>query len=204
MITLRSLIPAIALTALAASIGSAQAQTIDTSWVDWTARDGTVMTGTLMLASGAVKVRITTPAISFAQFNEGQFSYWSTAKDPDPYAVTGAPTNSDIIAFTGGTSDQRYKVSFSRPVTNPVMAILSLGRPGQPTRYVFAQTPTLLSSGTGYYGGCADCLTVKKRTVSGVEGHGVVQFVGTFSSISWKQPDYEYWHGIQVGAPKAQ
>jgi hypothetical protein len=89
-------------------------------------------------------------------------------------------------------------------VTDPVIAILSLGRNGIPAKYTFAQVPTLVSSGHGYYGGCAECLVVNKRSVIGTEGHGVVRFVGSFKTISWTQPDYENWHGVQVGAPAEQ
>ena len=37
-------------------------------------------------------------------------------------------------------------------------------------------------------------------TVTGTEGHGVVQFTGTFTTISWQLPEFEEWHGMQIGA----
>ncbi|MFZ5550810.1 MAG: hypothetical protein ACOZJX_19080 [Pseudomonadota bacterium] len=200
---LRSLIPAIALTALAAAAGTAQAQAT-TAWTDWTKETTTTMGGRLMLASGAVTVKFSGPQIYFNQLGEANDRDYWTSGSPDPYAVTGRPTGSDIIGFTGGTGTTKYKITFSRPVTDPVIAILSLGRSGIPAKYTFVQTPTLVSSGIGYYGGCAECLVVNKRSVVGTEGHGVVRFVGTYQTISWTQPDYENWHGIQVGAPQAQ
>ena len=33
----------------------------------------------------------------------------------------------------------------------------------------------------------------------GEEGHGVVQFMGSFTSISWTVPVGETWHGFQAG-----
>ena len=33
----------------------------------------------------------------------------------------------------------------------------------------------------------------------GEEGPGVVQFMGSFTSISWTVPVGETWHGFQVG-----
>lgn len=187
---------ACALTTLA---GVAQAQT--TAWADWTAVNGTAMSGRITLPDGAVRVKFSGPALYFSQIGEaGDRDYWISGS-PDAYAATGRPTGADLLGFVGGTDTQKYKITFSRPVTNPVIALLSLGRNGAPARYVFTQTPTLLSSGVGYYGGCGTCLTVKKRTVTGTEGHGVVQFMGTFSSLSWSMPDYENWHGVQVGVP---
>lgn len=189
----------LATTALA--FGAVSAHALDTAWADWTTEtSSTTVTGRLSLPSGIVKVKFSGPTLYFAQTGTGETDYWSSGT-PDAYAVTGAPVGSDLLAFVGGSDTQVYKISFSKPVTNPVMAILSLGRNAVPTRYVFNQTPTLLSSGVGFYGGCADCLKVKKKTLTGTEGHGVVQFIGTFSAISWKQPDYEFWHGVTVGAP---
>lgn len=180
-----------------ASVG---AQTIDTAWADWTATDSlTTASGTLMLPSGKVKVKFSGPTLYFAQVNDGATDYWSGAA----YEVTGEPPGSDILAFKGGTDAAVYKITFSRPVVNPVMAVMSLGRSGIPTRYVFGQVPTLLSSGAGFFGGCETCLVVKKRTLTGTEGHGVVQFVGTYDRITWKQPDFEFWHGLTIGAPTA-
>lgn len=192
---------AVAFAAFAAAGLAAAAE--DTAWIDWTTDvDATTVTGTLALPSGIVKVKFTGPSLYFSNTEPGSSDYWASGT-PDAYAATGEPAGSDLLAFTGGTDAALYKVSFSRAVTNPVMAVMSLGRTGQPMRYVFKQTPTLLSSGVGFYGGCATCLTVKKKTVTGTEGHGVVQFVGSFKSISWSMPDSEYWHALTMGAPLA-
>jgi hypothetical protein len=177
---------------------------LPTAWTDWKKDNVTNLTGTLMLASGAVKVKYTGPNSFFHQLGEADDRDYWTISDPNPYDVTGRPKGTDILGFMGGTGSTRYKITFSRPVTNPVFAILSLGAPGVPAHYVFRQTPTLLSSGHGFYGGCADCLQVEKKTVTGSEGHGVIQFIGTFESISWTDAEWENWHGIQVGAPVDQ
>ncbi len=198
--TLFSIAPRLAALAIAMGATAAHATTIDTAWVDWTNTDGlTTASGTLVLPSGNVTVKFTGPTLYFAQVADGATDYWSGTA----YDVTGAPPGSDILAFKGGTDKLTYKITFSKPVTNPVMAVMSLGRNGIPTRYVFGQVPTLLSSGAGFFGGCETCLVVKKKTLTGTEGHGVLQFVGTYSSITWKQPDFEFWHGVTVGAPTA-
>ncbi|HSI59951.1 MAG TPA: hypothetical protein VLA16_20505 [Ideonella sp.] len=190
------------LLALAVASTAALAHAGETAWIDWTTQTGSTVTGTLTLPSGIVKVKFSGPSLYFSLTAPGSSDYWVSGT-PDAYAATGEPTGSDALAFVGGTGTQLYKVSFSKPVTNPVMAVMSLGRAGLPARYVFTQKPTLLSSGVGFYGGCTTCLKVSKKTLTGSEGHGVVQFTGSFSSISWQQPDHEYWHALTLGAPLA-
>lgn len=204
-----ALAAAAALAALAVAAGSAHAQQapqagVDTHWVNWTKDTPTTMSGKLKLDSGPVTVKFSGPTIFFKQLGApGDRDYW-TAANPDPWAVTGRPTGTDIIGFIGGTGRTKYKLTFSRPVTDPVLAILSLGSTSTPTRYNFAQTPTLVSSGAGFYGGCPACLWVDGQSAVGTEGHGVVRFVGTYESITWTLPEFENWNGIQVGAPPAQ
>ena len=135
--------------------------------------------------------------IYFAQTSGGT-DYWAISGTPDPYSVTGRPTGTDIIALVGG-GNTVYKLSFSQAVTDPYFAGLSLGQTGISVSYAFDATPTLISSGIGYWGGCATCLQVSGNSMTGLEGHGVVQFKGSFSSISWTIPTAETWHGFQVG-----
>ena len=40
---------------------------------------------------------------------------------------------------------------------------------------------------------------VTGNTVGGVEGNGTVQFLGTFTSLTWTNPQYENWYGFDVG-----
>jgi len=194
----------IATLSLAAGAMMAQAASLPTAWTNWKKESGTKITGTMTLASGDVKVKYSGPNSFFHQFGEADDRDFWTFSDPNPYSVTGRPKGTDILGFMGGTGSTQYKITFDRPVTNPVIAILSLGAPGTPKSYVFKQTPILLSSGHGFYGGCTDCLKIDKKTLTGTEGHGVVQFIGTFSSISWSDEEWENWHGIQVGAPEDQ
>jgi hypothetical protein len=189
---------------LAAGAVMAHASSLPTAWTNWKKENATNITGTLMLASGAVKVKYTGPASFFHEFGDADDRDYWTFGDPNPYQVTGRPKGTDVLGFMGGTGDTRYKITFSRPVTNPVFAILSLGANEAPKQYVFNQTPILLSSGKGFYGGCTECLTIAGKTVTGIEGHGVIQFIGVFESITWTDAEWENWHGIQVGAPVDQ
>ena len=78
------------------------------------------------------------------------------------------------------------------------MAILSLGQAGVATSYVFDSAFNIVNQGAGYWGGSATALTKSGNTLIGSEGHGLIQFIGTFSSISWTIPTAENWHGFQV------
>jgi hypothetical protein len=93
-------------------------------------------------------------------------------------------------------------LTFSTALVNPVIAIWSLGSGGTPASFVFNATPVLLSGGpSAEYGGSS--ISLSGNTVSGSEGNGSVEFLGTYSSISWTNPDFEFWYGFNVGAPSA-
>ena len=38
-------------------------------------------------------------------------------------------------------------------------------------------------------------------TVTGYEGNGVLQFQGTYTSIAFTTPNYEFYYGATVGSP---
>jgi hypothetical protein len=130
----------------------------------------------------------------------GGINYWS----PDtPYlspTVDNAPPCCDIIALTNGPST----LTFSTPLVNPILAILSLGQPDPPVgtgpvNYSFDQPFTVLSDGPGYWGGPGTLTDIGGNVLQGLEGHGAIQFNGTISSITWTTSPSEFWHGFTVG-----
>ena len=118
--------------------------------------------------------------------------------------VENAPTGGEIIALSKASNWNR--ITFSEPVTNPVMAIVSLGTPpnehsaGTPISYEFDAPFEILSQGEGYWGN-GTLTKLYDNTLQGMEGNGVIQFIGTFTSISWTVSADEYWHGFTVGIP---
>lgn len=169
-------------------------------WTDWiAASQGTPGSGngTLMVNGSLVNVRYAGEVGPNTQ-TSGGIDYWAPG---NAYSVTGRPTGTDIITLTGG-NQLVNTIFFDSPVVDPFMAILSLGQPNQHTYYNFASPFTIVSSGCGYWGG--DCtgslfLTGVPNQLDGLEGHGVIQFRGSYNSISWTVPSAEYWHGFQVG-----
>lgn len=170
------------------------------SWTDWkTATPGVPgsATGSITIGSNLINVSYTGD-VDFAQTGSG-INYW-TEGNPKPYTgntvVDNAPTASEMIALS--RANITNTITFSQSVVNPIMAIVSQGRPNLTVSYDFNTAFTVLSEGQGYWGdgyyvlGSGDVL-------SGNELHAVIQFSGTVSSISWVSSPAEFWHGITMG-----
>jgi hypothetical protein len=136
--------------------------------------------------------------------------------------VDNAPSETTGFIAIFGQTDSLNTVTFATPVANPVMAFWSLGAsggtntgqgrncllpnlPGCTARFDFsASEPFSIESGgpsTEYGGGSVFTLSSYPYTLFGTEGNGVIQFRGTFSSLSWTNPDYEAYTGFTVGVP---
>jgi hypothetical protein len=192
----RACVAAVAL----AAVGMPARLSAQVTWTDWQAfiqsTSGSA-TGTL----GGVNVTYTGDVSDPTQVNGGGIDYWATG---NAYSATGRPTGTDIIALTGVPEIPPIiqNIHFDVPVVDPIMAILSLGRSYQTIFYDFNHPFTILSSGTGHWGGDPAGSLFYGATTSqleGIEGHGVIQFVGTYQDISWTVSEGEYWHGFQVG-----
>jgi hypothetical protein len=197
---LRVLSPALVLFA----IGSIHASTIYTytNWTSATNSSGPTsgsVSGTLTFGSNVVDVAYTGD-VAGAQTNGSGTNYYNPASDYFNSVVSNAPTSPDIIQLSQAFA-YTDTLTFSQPLVNPVIDIVSLGAPGNTVGYNFNATPTILSQGTDDWGGCNTCLSVSGDTVNGNEGSGAVEFVGTFSSISWTATGGEYWNGITFAAP---
>jgi hypothetical protein len=134
----------------------------------------------------------------FAQTNGGT-NYWNPSAPYISTQVDNAPPGTDIIALVGGIN-QTYVVTLSEPIKDPIMAIVSLGQPSVPTTYDFDSPFTIVSQGTGFWGGTSSSLVALPGDIlRGNEGHGTIQFIGTFSTFSWTVPTPENWHGFTFG-----
>jgi hypothetical protein len=115
--------------------------------------------------------------------------------------VANAPPQSfHSVALTGGTSATNT-LTFSSPVTDPALAIWSLGAAGNPASFNFtASEPFTLEAGgpSAEYGGSS--ITVSGNNVLGTEGNGVIQFSGTFSTLTWTNPTFEDFFAFTVGS----
>jgi hypothetical protein len=145
-----------------------------------------------------------TGEVTFDQLNNIG-TYWYT----DPSQVYGSgteylsavvgntPTTSDMIGITGAPGYVNT-FTFSSPVTDPVMLLVSLGQSSVLTTYTFNAPFQILSDGPGWWGGPGTLLQ-NGTALTGVEGDGTIQFLGTFSSISFTGSSPEYWNGFTIG-----
>lgn len=179
-----------------AFVTSASAGTV--SWTSWTAQPtSTEATGTMTFGAQTITVTYN-GEINFTQLNGTGYNYYLPLSTYTSTTVSNAPV-SDMISING--NDSVHTITFSSPVTDPVMALVSMGQGGVPTTYNFNGSFTILSQGPGNaYGGCNTCLTESGNSLIGTEGDGVIQFNGTFSSITWTGDHPEYWNGFTVGA----
>jgi hypothetical protein len=176
-------------------------------WTDWTSatpgNPGSA-SGTITLPDLSTVTVSYTGEINFAQTTGAGTNYWSPSATFTSLQVANAPPTSDIIALAGGNATVD-SITFSKLVTDPVMAIMSLGRTNQAVTYAFNTPFTILSSGASdsFAGGGVGSLTNPSGNVlQGTEGNGTIQFSGTFSSISWTASSpSEYWHGFTIGVP---
>jgi MYXO-CTERM domain-containing protein len=175
------------------------------SYVDWTEADvgqGTA-SGTISLPDDStVTVDFVathangSPGSLYGAQVDGGTDYW---KPSTPYVsdeVENAPPDPDILQLAGGT-DETYTVELSEPIKDPIMALVSLGTPIAIITYDFDSPFTIVSQGAGYWGGSDTALTqLAGDVLQGAEGHGTIQFIGTFSTFSWTVPLPETWHGF--------
>ncbi len=169
-------------------------------WTEWTqATPGspdTVVGSVDVSGFGTVDVTYTGD-YSFARVNDSGASYWIPDTYSDGTILDNSPSRSDIIALsTAGTTV--HTITFSAPVVNPVMAILSMGASSTFVQYDFDAPFDIITEGRGYWGN-GTLTELAGDILKGQEGHGTIQFQGTFSSISWTVSTPETWHGFTVG-----
>jgi hypothetical protein len=202
----------------------------NTIWTDWTS----ATPGNPGSASGTMGGIAVTYSGQLGNWNYNNNLGWVGGLASDPWDNSGtlpstyvggvvgnAPTQ-DAVEMTGpepyydsGTVVSET-ITFSSPVTNPVMAIWSLGHVGDPAEFIFTglSNPLILEAGgpDGYPDGqsieaCTDAtLAICSATMGtsgtvayGVEGSGTVLFPGTYSSISFTTPAQEWSYGFTPG-----
>jgi hypothetical protein len=173
-------------------------------WTDWTwarrGAPGTVIGNAAVPGIGSVGVTYTGEVV-FADVDGTGPNYW--APFPATYAdgaqVDNGPVQSDVIGlFLGGGGP--CTITFSQPVVNPVMAVVSLGGNGLAASCAFDVPFNIVAKGPGYFGN--GLLSEEMHTtLQGKEGNGTIQFFGPVLTLQWTIPMGEYWYGFTVGVP---
>jgi hypothetical protein len=209
--TRRSLPKTAILVAFVATIVALPASAATYHYVDWTSANvaGGTASGTITLPDLST-VTVTfkavnpdnTPGNLFGAQTSGGTNYWIPSTPYISSQVSNAPPDSDILQLAGG-QNQTYVVTLSQPIKDPIMAIVSLGSSAIPIDYVFNSPFTIVSQGTGFWGP-GTLSQLPGNVLHGAEGHGTIQFIGTFSTFSWTVPTPEVWHGFTFGIRTTQ
>jgi hypothetical protein len=164
-------------------------------WTTWTAMtlgEPGSASGTLAPPGGEVSVAYSGEAIAPSAIT-GQPSTLlvgvATFTPESTYqsgTVTNAPPPSGMIVLAGDPM-LTQTITFSAPVRDPLIGVMSLGNFGMAAQWTFDAAPVVLSTGPGI-ANQNGTLTVSGNTLTGVEGYGVVELAGTFSSISFTVP----------------
>jgi hypothetical protein len=173
---------------------AASAQT----WTSWNSTSPGIFNGTLLGNS----VTYTGNYIGGNLTGGGGTDYYNPSGAYTQGGLT-SPNTGGNVGFIQFDDAVTGTLSFSSPMTNLYMALISVGRPGYAVSYTFDQAFTVLSNNNSScaYWGCGS-YTQSGNTLTGYEFSGTIQFAGTFSTLAVSTTPGEYWHGITVGADR--
>jgi hypothetical protein len=180
-------------------------------WATWT----TATAGNSAAAGGIAYATMPGFTITYtgqlSSLNNGP-SWVPAASTPDTWiggvVGNGPPTGATSVMMEGGSPANGHPdsgletITFSGPVANPVLAIWSLGEPGQQTSFDFnSLEPFTIAGGGGSaeYGGSGLVINSAGTGVTGNEGNGLIELIGVYSSITFTTPDYEYYYNFTIG-----
>jgi hypothetical protein len=180
-------------------------------WVHWSSGQTTgnpgSATGTLLPASGPITVTYTGEVYQ-PLLPTPPTDYFVPATTYTCATVGNKPTEADGLVLQQGGTPTVDTLTFSRPVTNPVLAIMSLGnsQDGTTCSYQFGaygESFTILQQGMGEMAGPGTLVEDADGGLTGNDGDGLVQLNGTFSTIKWTDPDVACEgfgdHGFTIG-----
>lgn len=176
--------------ALAAPL-AASAQHVN--WTEWA--PASTATGTTSYIGSPITVEYT-GQMNGLDYDASYFSNTGTFTNAE---VENTPGASGSVRMSGGTTPVNH-IHLSAPVTNPYLALYSVGQPNVGVHFDFAEgtSITILSQGAGHWGG--GTLTLETPTsVLGYEGNGILRLDGTYSDIYFTTPNYEYYYGFTLG-----
>jgi hypothetical protein len=184
--------------AVGAIAAATPAHAVPITWTTWsttfTSGNPGSATGTIALGSGV------TVSYSGSIFGLNAPS-WNPASTFSGGNIGNTPTTAQHgIQLTGGQAFTET-ITFSQSITNPVMAIWSLGQGGLPASFDFtASEPFAIQSGgpSVEFGGSS--ITKSGNNVLGTEGNGTIEFSGTFDQLTFTTPVFENYYVFTVGA----
>jgi hypothetical protein len=183
--------------AVACAVSLLGASAADAALIDWTLWSGSAP-GTAVGTAGTVGVLYTGEIQSL----DPNYPTWTPTSSYVGGDVGNAPPQiGGIIQLFGGggANAQVDTITFSHAVTNPVMAIWSLGQGGDTAEFDFAQPYSIQAGGPSAEYGGSTIVVCLDGGVCGTEGNGTIEFLGTYNEIQWVNPVFEDWYGFTVG-----
>jgi len=163
----------------------------EVGWVDWTSTSA----GTLSTGGPAFNVSLSGPSRWYTD-GDSYFNNGSTG-GTSPSGTYGGLAPSDLIQTS---STGLFTFTFDQAVVNPYLAIVSQGQGGLPVTYDFGNTAYNVISSGGNYWGYTGYDATNPNKFKGYEYNGVLQLLGTFTTITLNVENPEYWHGFNIGA----
>ncbi|MBL8773372.1 MAG: PEP-CTERM sorting domain-containing protein [Phenylobacterium sp.] len=175
--------------AIALLAGATSANAVTVNWTDWTAQtSSTHVDGVITVGSDVIDVDYD-GAIWFTQ-TAGGTDFW--VDNGYTQGVVNRPSGSDVIALN---ARGQKTITFSQAVVNPYLAFTSWNG----NNVTFSSPFTVVSQGCGFWGcGTFSVNGTNTGFFGSGEVHGVLQFQGTFTSLSFTDTS-ENWHGFTVG-----
>lgn len=175
-------------------------------WADWTmfstGEQGSAVATFDLAGDGGVSVTYTGQLYN-AQVDDSGVMYWQPDHAYKSAAVPNGPGTSDSIMVAGG-ENRVHTLTFSTPVTNPVLAFMSMGSNDTTTVCRFDDDFELLSHGPGYYGEGQPMKHLPDHVLSGRESSGAIRFPGAYTTIRWVSVISEPWYALTIGLPAPQ
>jgi len=174
-------------------------------WTDWTAMTqgspGAAVGAITFPGPTTIGVTYVGQVLGGSQTTCGTAWLNSTFPAYDGSGLGGTSYNSplpcDMIQVNSPGS---FRFTFSAPVRDPFMAFVSVGRGGNPVRYDFSNAPfSIIDEGAGPFGD-GSLAALPGDVLEGQEGHGVIRFQGTYTTLEGTIAPGEHWHGFTVGA----
>lgn len=193
----------LALTLLSAVAVRAQSTGFNlVSWADWTsdtvANTGGSVSGSINVAGNTIQITYSGEVFNQTQTNGPGTDYYTPVSTYTNSAVPNPPLTGMITLV--GPDTNVDTITFSSPVTNPIIAIVSMGGVGDPVSFNFTNSFTILTSGPGWWATGA-ALAADGDTLEGNDSDGLIQFTGTFTTISFTVTGSDrYYTGFTIGA----
>jgi hypothetical protein len=178
------------------SVAATPTMTSAQTWTSWNSAGTNVFNGTLLGTS----VTYTGNYAGGQLTGGGGTDYFSPSGAYTQGGLT-SPNTGGNVGFVQLIQPSTGLLTFSSPLSNVYLALISVGQPGYAVSYTFDQPFTVVSNNNTNcaYWGCGS-YTQSGNTLTGYEFSGTLEFAGTVSSLSMTTDPGENWHGFTVGA----